>query len=68
MHQSHYVLVVLLQLDNTVLFTYTGLEIDGFASPKAIHFCDKCESLWPADSLYFWVTANQLGLIVNHFC
>ena len=28
---------------------------------------NKCELLWPTDSQYFWVTANQFRPIVNHF-
>ena len=47
---------------------YAGLEIGGFASTKANHFWGKCESLWPTDSQYFWVTVNQFRPIADHFC
>ena len=39
-----------------------------FASPNANHFYDYCESFWPTDSQYFWVTAYYFWLIANHFC
>ena len=44
------------------------MEIGGFASPNGNYFWGKYESLWPTDSQYFWVTANQFRLIANHFC
>ena len=49
-------------------YLYTGLEIGRFALPNANHFWGKCESLWPTDSQYFWVTANKFRPIANNFC
>ena len=46
---------------------YSGLELGGYASPNANYFWGKCESLWPTDSQYFWVTSNQFKPIANHF-
>ena len=50
--------------------TQSCMEIDGFASPNANHFWGRprCESLWPTDSQYFKVIANQFKPIANHCC
>ena len=44
---------------HTYIVTYTGLEIGGFASPNANLFWGNCESHWPTDSQYLWVTATH---------
>ena len=36
-----------------MLYVYTGLEIDGIASPNANHFWDNCKLLWQSNFLNF---------------
>ena len=54
-------------MQENVLF-HSELEIGEFASPNANHFWGNCESLWPTDLQFFFVTANQFWPNANNFC